>query len=62
MPGGMDGIMLAICIRERWPDIQVIITSGRPWPQEAKLPKNMVFFPKPYRQDRVLETVRKMAA
>lgn len=62
MPGGMDGIMLAICIRERWPDIQVIITSGRPWPQETKLPKNMVFFPKPYRQDRVLETVRKMAA
>lgn len=62
MPGGIDGIMLALCIRERWPDIQVIITSGRPWPQETKLPKNMVFFPKPYRQDRVLETVRKMAA
>lgn len=62
MPGGMDGIMLAICIRERWPDIQIIITSGRPWPAETKLPNDMVFFSKPYRQDRVLETVRKMAA
>lgn len=30
MPGGIDGIMLAICIRERWPSIQIIITSGRP--------------------------------
>ena len=60
--GGIDGIMLAICIRERWPDIQIIITSGRPWPAETKLPNDMVFFSKPYRQDRVLETVRKMAA
>ena len=62
MPGGIDGIMLALCIRERWPDIQIIITSGRPWPAETKLPNDMVFFSKPYRQDRVLETVRKMAA
>ena len=62
MPGGIDGIMLALCIRERWPAIQIIITSGRPWPAETKLPNDMVFFSKPYRQDRVLETVRKMAA
>lgn len=26
MPGGIDGIMLAIRIRERWPAIQIIIT------------------------------------
>ena len=62
MPGGIDGIMLAICIRRRWPTIQIIITSGRPWPVEAVVPADVVFFPKPYRQDRVLDTVRKMAA
>ena len=62
MPGGIDGIMLAICIRRRWPTIQIIITSGRPWPDEAVVPADVVFFPKPYRQDRVLDTVRKMAA
>ncbi|MBA4171911.1 MAG: hypothetical protein C0511_04450 [Hyphomicrobium sp.] len=62
MPGGIDGIMLAICIRERWPAIQIIITSGRPWPEGTDLPEDMVFFSKPYRQDRVLETVRRMAA
>ena len=62
MPGGIDGIMLAICIRRRWPTIQIIITSGRPWPDEAVVPADIVFFAKPYRQDRVLDTVRKMAA
>jgi DNA-binding NtrC family response regulator len=62
MPGGIDGIMLAICIRRRWPTIQIIITSGRPWPVEAVVPADVVFFAKPYRQDRVLDTVRKMAA
>lgn len=62
MPGGIDGIMLAICIRERWPSIQIIITSGRPWPEGTDLPEDMVFFSKPYRQDRVLETVRRLAA
>jgi CheY-like chemotaxis protein len=62
MPGSMDGIMLAIRIRSRWPDVQIIITSGRPWPEEAVVPADIPFFSKPYRQDRVLDTVRKMAA
>ena len=62
MPGGIDGIMLAIRIRERWPAIQIIITSGRPWPEAAVVPQDIVFFQKPYRRDRVLDTVRRMAA
>lgn len=62
MPGGISGIKLAECIRARWPDVQIIVTSGRPWPAEEPVPANIVFFPKPYRQDRVLDTVKRMAA
>ena len=62
MPGGIDGIMLAIRIRNKWPTIQIIITSGRPWPEEAVVPPDIPFFSKPYREDRVLDAVRKMAA
>ncbi|MBX9664590.1 response regulator [Novosphingobium sp.] len=62
MPGGISGIKLAECIRARWPDVQIIVTSGRPWPAEEPIPTNVVFFPKPYRQDRVLDTVKRMAA
>ena len=62
MPGGIDGIMLAMRIRNKWPTIQIIITSGRPWPEEAVVPPDIPFFSKPYRQDRVLDAVKKMAA
>ena len=62
MPGGIDGIKLAACIRDRWPPIEIIITSGKAWPTGVKPPERSVFFSKPYRQDRVIDTIRRMAA
>ena len=62
MPHGIDGICLAACIRNRWPPIKIIITSGKPLPQRVSIPAETVFFPKPFRQDRVVETLRNMAA
>ena len=62
MPHGMDGICLAACIRDRWPPIKIIITSGKPLPQRAIIPAETVFFSKPFRQDKVVETLRGMAA
>lgn len=61
MPGGIDGIRLAACVRDRWQAISVIITSGKPWPIGASLPSEAVFFSKPYRQDRVIDTIQRMA-
>ncbi|MFS2153894.1 response regulator [Rhizobium sp. Rhizsp42] len=29
MPGSMDGIKLAAFVRDRWPPIKIIVTSGR---------------------------------
>ncbi len=62
MPGGVSGIQLTAYIRSRWPPIQIIVTSGRPWPADDPVPANVAFFPKPYRQEQVLDTVRRMAA
>ncbi len=62
MPHGIDGIRLAACIRDRWPPIKIIITSGKPLPQRVSIPAETVFFPKPFRQDRVIEALRHMAA
>ena len=62
MPHGIDGICLAACIRNRWPPIKIIITSGKPLPRHVSIPAETVFFPKPFRQDRVVETLRNMAA
>jgi FixJ family two-component response regulator len=30
MPGEADGAAVASCIREKWPDMPVVIASGRP--------------------------------
>jgi len=62
MPHGMDGTRLAACIRDRWPPIKIIITSDKPLPRHPGIPAETVFFPKPFRQDKVVETLRCMAA
>src|SRR5437762_1903342 len=43
MPGSMDGLKLAAAIRDRWPPIHIIITTGT-----AVIPANALFIPKPY--------------
>ena len=48
MPGSMDGLRLARAIRDRWPPIEVILTSGVIKLQERDLPERGVFLPKPY--------------
>jgi len=48
MPGSMDGMMLAAAIRDRWPPIEIIITSGHIREQEVEMPVRGVFFSKPY--------------
>jgi CheY-like chemotaxis protein len=47
MPPGIDGYSLARRIRERWPDIEVLLTSGRQWPGEGDLPAGVAFLAKP---------------
>ena len=62
MPNGMSGLELAASIRHRWPPIEIIVTSGKPFPPLEVLPDRSVFYAKPYRQDLVVETLRRMAA
>lgn len=48
MPGSMDGLKLAMAIRDRWPPIEVIVTSGRHSVSAEQLPSRGRFFSKPY--------------
>jgi CheY-like chemotaxis protein len=48
MPGSIDGLKLAHAIRDRWPPIQIIITSGRIVLSEAEMPSGSIFLGKPY--------------
>lgn len=62
MPRGMDGMMLAACIRDRWPPIEIILTSGMSAPNETDMPARGVFFSKPYKDHEIVAAMRRMAA
>jgi CheY-like chemotaxis protein len=48
MPGGMDGIQLSVTVHSRWPNTEVMVTSGRIQPRAHELPPNARFLAKPY--------------
>lgn len=61
MPGSMDGMKLAAAIRDRWPPIEIIVTSGHIRAADVILPERSVFYPKPYDTETVARTMRGMA-
>jgi CheY-like chemotaxis protein len=58
MPGSMDGIKLARAIRNRWPPIELIVTSGRHAVDTNELPPGGKFLPKPYSFDVLVTAIR----
>ncbi len=48
----VDGLALAKIVRERWPHIGVLVTSGRPMPSD--LPDGARFISKPYRHEEMI--------
>lgn len=61
MPGSMNGVELANCVRDRWPPIEIIITSGRLAADDIILPSRSVFLSKPYRAQDLTDQLIAMA-
>jgi CheY-like chemotaxis protein len=59
MPGSMDGIALAAKVRERWPAIGVIVSSGVARPEIGTLGPSAIFLPKPYDPDALTPMLQK---
>ncbi|MBE7209496.1 MAG: response regulator [Gluconacetobacter diazotrophicus] len=53
MPGSMDGLRLAAVVRDRWPPIEIIITTGGRAPRPDAIPARTVFLTKPLNERRV---------
>lgn len=53
MPGSIDGLKLAYAIRDRWPPIKLIVTSGQMTVPESALPAGGRFFSKPYQPSEI---------
>ena len=58
MAGSMSGSDLAHQVARRWPEVGVIMTSGRPRPEA--LPLGAKFHAKPYEPTNVLQHAREM--
>jgi hypothetical protein len=53
---------LASCIRDRWPPIEIILTSGHFAAKDVTVPAGGLFFAKPYDPQAVREAMRRMAS
>jgi CheY-like chemotaxis protein len=62
MEGSMDGLRLAHAVRERWPPVAIMITSGRRNVTKEDLPEHGLFFAKPYPPDDIVKALNDIAA
>jgi CheY-like chemotaxis protein len=62
MPGSMDGLRLAHAVRDRWPPIKIIATSGRYAGRDGDLPSGGLFLRKPYSPAQISTALRDLTA
>lgn len=60
LPGGMDGLRLAAVIRDRWPPIDLILTSGHIQVSGQDVPERGHFLAKPYGARQLICAIRRM--
>jgi two-component system, response regulator PdtaR len=58
MPGPINGLDLAYLVRDRWPHIFVIVSSGHLRPGTGELPERAVFLTKPYGEHVPVRTIQ----
>lgn len=61
MPGTMDGLKLARAVRDRWPPVTIMVTSGRVKVGKEDMPENGLFFSKPYPPDSIIKALNEIA-
>lgn len=58
--GELDGLELAGLVRERWPLIDIIVTSGNRNVTANQMPARSLFFPKPYAPRAIIDALKRM--
>jgi two-component system, response regulator PdtaR len=60
MPGLMNGLKLAAAVRDRWPPVNIVITTGKARPPNDQMPTNSRFVAKPYQKRDVLGALQSL--
>ena len=60
MPGTMNGIALADFAKRQWPNIRIVIASGRMVPDAGQIPSTARFLTKPYNERQIALALKGM--
>ncbi|MBR0955277.1 response regulator [Bradyrhizobium canariense] len=60
MPGSMNGLKLAAAVRDRWPPVGIIVTSGHFKIKAGDLPAGARFITKPYWPAQIIGAVHQL--
>lgn len=60
MPGSLNGLQLVEVVREKWPPIGLMVTSGHIRVDPQKLPERARFFRKPYSESEIIRTLKSL--
>jgi DNA-binding NtrC family response regulator len=58
MPGTMDGLALVRLVHQRWPSVRLLLTSGHHRLDDAALPDDGRFLPKPWSENGLVSMIR----
>ncbi len=61
MRGSTAGMNLALAIRDRWPPIELLMITSRPW-DEKQVPARGVVLSKPFDRRKIVQVIRTFAA
>jgi CheY-like chemotaxis protein len=58
MPGSMDGLELANAVRERWPDVRIVIASGHVDSRDGDGRDDIVYVQKPFTPNQLIDALQ----
>ncbi len=62
MPGSMDGFEFARLVSQGWPEVGVLVISGKTRPGPRDLPPRGGFLPKPYDPETLVKALRQVVS
>jgi CheY-like chemotaxis protein len=62
MPSSLDGFEFARLVAQGWPDLGVLVISGKAFPDDGDLPLSAVFVAKPVYPDALVEQLNHLIA
>jgi two-component system, response regulator PdtaR len=60
MPGSLNGFEFARLVHQGWPEVGILVSSGKMAPRDGDLPEGAAFIAKPYRPDELVQQLHKV--